>query len=173
MGLVAARVSTGSELEDASSSLPSSRTVPYGSPEHRAKRSRCELCRGCSNKPQQILHGELSPGIRTTSPEALTAWFADRLPFQFRLPSSDAALQANLTYELAGASLVQYRGIPAAMVVYEAPSGMISLLVESCSQPLRSPLTKGPCTFSQRLWPEQRNCPLASPQCNGRALALM
>ena len=79
----------------------------------------------------RYLHGELSPGIHTKSPEAVTTWFADRLPFQFRLPSSEAALQANPTYELAGASLVQYRGIPAAMVVYEAPSGMISLLVES------------------------------------------
>jgi hypothetical protein len=47
------------------------------------------------------------------------------------LPSSEAALQAKPTYELAGASWVQYRGIPAAMVVYEAPSGTISLLVES------------------------------------------
>jgi anti-sigma factor RsiW len=64
----------------------------------------------------RYLHGELSPGIRTKSPEAVTAWFADKLPFQFRLPSSEAALQANPTYELAGASLVQYRGIPAAMV---------------------------------------------------------
>jgi anti-sigma factor RsiW len=79
----------------------------------------------------RYLHGELRPGIRTKSPEAVTAWFADKLPFQFRLPSSEAALQANPTYELAGASLVQYRGIPAAMVVYEAPSGTISLLVES------------------------------------------
>jgi anti-sigma factor RsiW len=79
----------------------------------------------------RYLHGELGPGIRTKSPEAVTAWFADKVPFQFRLPSSEAALQANPTYELAGASLVQYRGIPAAMVVYQAPSGMISLLVES------------------------------------------
>jgi anti-sigma factor RsiW len=79
----------------------------------------------------RYLHGELAPGIRTKSPEAVTAWFADKLPFQFRLPSSDAGLQANPTYELAGASLVEYRGIPAAMVVYEAASGTISLLVES------------------------------------------
>jgi anti-sigma factor RsiW len=79
----------------------------------------------------RYLHGELAAGIRTKSPEAVTAWFADKLPFQFRLPSSEAALQANPTYELAGASLVQYRGILAAMVVYEAPSGTISLLVES------------------------------------------
>jgi anti-sigma factor RsiW len=79
----------------------------------------------------RYLHGELSPGIRTKSPEAVTAWFADKLPFQFQLPSSEAALQPSPTHELAGASLVQYRGIPAAMVVYEAPSGTISLLVES------------------------------------------
>ena len=79
----------------------------------------------------RYLRGELSPGIRTKSPEAVTAWLADKVPFQFRLPSSEAAIQANPTYELAGASLVQYRGIPAAMVVYEAPSGAISLLVES------------------------------------------
>jgi hypothetical protein len=79
----------------------------------------------------RYLHGELSPGIRTKSPEAVTAWFADKLAFQFRLPTSEAALQANPTYELAGASVVQYRGIPAAMVHYEARSGTISLLVES------------------------------------------
>src|ERR1700693_1275721 len=79
----------------------------------------------------RYLHGELSPGIRTKSPEAVTAWFADKLPFQFRMPSSEAALQANPTYVLAGARFVQYRGIPAAMVVYEAASGTISLLVES------------------------------------------
>ena len=84
-----------------------------------------------STNHDRYLHGELGPGIRTKSPEAVTAWFADKVPFQFRLPSSEAALQANPTYELAGASLVQYRGIPAAMVVYEAPSGTISLLVES------------------------------------------
>ena len=80
---------------------------------------------------KRYIHGELGPGIRTKSPEAVTAWFADKVPFQFRLPSSEAALQANPTYELAGASLVQFRGIPAAMVYYEAPNGTISLLVES------------------------------------------
>jgi anti-sigma factor RsiW len=79
----------------------------------------------------RYLRGEMAPGIRTKSPEAVTAWFADKLPFQFRLPSSEAPLQGNPTYELTGASSVQYRGIPAAMVVYEAPSGTISLLVES------------------------------------------
>jgi hypothetical protein len=79
----------------------------------------------------RYLNHELSLGIRTSSPEAVTSWFADKVPFQFRLPSSVAALDAAPTYKLAGASVVEYRGIPAAMVLYEAPSGPISLLVES------------------------------------------
>jgi anti-sigma factor RsiW len=79
----------------------------------------------------QYLNHELSPGIRTNSPEAITSWFAGKVPFQFRLPRSEAALEAIPTYKLVGASLVEYRGIPAALVVYQAPSGIISLTVES------------------------------------------
>jgi mycothiol system anti-sigma-R factor len=79
----------------------------------------------------RYLNHELTPGIRTSSPEAVIAWFADKLPFQFRLPSSEAILGATPAYELAGASLVAYRGTPAAMVLYKAPSGIISLLIES------------------------------------------
>jgi mycothiol system anti-sigma-R factor len=83
-----------------------------------------------ANHNRYLTH-QLIPEIRTNSPEAVTAWLADKLPFHFRLPNSEAALDANPTYKLAGASLVNYRGIPAAMVFYEAPGGPISLLVES------------------------------------------
>jgi anti-sigma factor RsiW len=79
----------------------------------------------------RYLDHEMSPGIRTGSSEAVTAWFANKLPFHFRLPNSETVLDANPTYKLAGASLVNYRGIPAAMVFYTAPSGTVSLLVES------------------------------------------
>jgi anti-sigma factor RsiW len=80
---------------------------------------------------ERYLNHEMSPGIRTNSPEAVTAWFVDKVSFQFRLPSSEAALDARPTYKLIGASLVEYRGTSAAMVVYEAPGGIISLMVES------------------------------------------
>jgi anti-sigma factor RsiW len=79
----------------------------------------------------RCLNHELSLGIRTNSPEAVTAWFAGKVPFEFRLPRSEMALAAKPAYKLVGASLVEYRGIPAAMVLYEAPSGTISLMVES------------------------------------------
>jgi anti-sigma factor RsiW len=83
-----------------------------------------------ANHDRYLSHS-LSPEIRTTSPEAVSIWFADKLPFQFRLPRSQTTLRAIPTYILSGASVVNYRGIPAAMVFYEAPSGPISLLVES------------------------------------------
>jgi anti-sigma factor RsiW len=79
----------------------------------------------------RYLDHEMIPGILTDSPETVTSWFADKLPFKFRLPNSEAALNANPTYKLVGASLVKYQGIPAAMVLYDAPSGKVSLLVES------------------------------------------
>jgi anti-sigma factor (TIGR02949 family) len=79
----------------------------------------------------RYLNHDMILGIRTNSPDAVTSWFADKLPFHFRLPNSEAALDANPSYKLAGASLVKYQGIPAAMVVYDAPSGIVSLLVES------------------------------------------
>jgi anti-sigma factor (TIGR02949 family) len=79
----------------------------------------------------KYLNHELRPGIDTNSPEAVTAWFVDKVPFQFRLPSSETALDATPNYQLVGASLVEYRGTPAALVLYKARSGMISLMVES------------------------------------------
>jgi anti-sigma factor RsiW len=79
----------------------------------------------------RYMNAKLTSGVRSNSPEAITAWFANKVPFQFRLPSSEAALAAIPTYKLIGASLVEYRGVPAAMVVYEAPSGIISLMIES------------------------------------------
>jgi anti-sigma factor RsiW len=79
----------------------------------------------------RYLNHELNPGIHTSSAEVITAWFADKVPFAFRLPSSEAALDATPTYKLIGASLVEYRGTPAAMVLYKAPSGIISLMIES------------------------------------------
>jgi anti-sigma factor RsiW len=78
---------------------------------------------------RHYLDGDLSLGIRSDSPEQVTSWFAGRVPFQFRLPQSTA--DSVPVYQLAGASLVSYRGNPAALVVYEKQKERISLLVTS------------------------------------------
>jgi mycothiol system anti-sigma-R factor len=76
------------------------------------------------------LDGKLGDQIQSTSPEAVTAWFAGKLPFQFRLPNS-SHFEGKPIYHLAGASLVHFQGSPAAFVVYDAPSEKISLLIAS------------------------------------------
>jgi anti-sigma factor RsiW len=81
----------------------------------------------------RYLNRELRVGIHTSSPEAVAAWFAGKVPFQFRLPTSEVVLDATPAYKLVGASLVGYRGTTAAMIHYEAPSGIISLMIDSSS----------------------------------------
>ena len=78
---------------------------------------------------RSYLDGNHALGIRSDSPEQVTAWFTGKLPFQFRLPQSVPGSVP--TYQLAGASLVSYRGSPAALVIYEKQKEKISLLVAS------------------------------------------
>jgi len=80
---------------------------------------------------RSYLDGNRSLALRTNSPELVTAWFADKVPFHFRLPNAQSAPNATPSYRLTGASLVNYRGNPAALVIYEKERQRISLLVAS------------------------------------------
>jgi anti-sigma factor RsiW len=74
------------------------------------------------------LEGSLAPEIQSDSPASVSAWFAGKVPFDFRLP---AAHDSNPVYRLAGAKLVNYKGQDAALVIYETQKEKISLLVAS------------------------------------------
>jgi anti-sigma factor RsiW len=76
---------------------------------------------------RSYLDGSLALGIRSDSPEQVTSWFKGKVPFQFRLPQSTPG--SIPVYHLAGASLVSYRGSPAALVTYEKQKERISLFV--------------------------------------------
>ena len=78
---------------------------------------------------RSYLDGNLALGIRSDSPEQVSSWFTGKVPFQFRLPQSTPG--SIPTYQLAGASLVSYRGSPAALIIYEKQKERISLLVAS------------------------------------------
>jgi anti-sigma factor RsiW len=80
---------------------------------------------------RHYLDGNLPLGIRSDSPEQVAAWFKSKVPFQFRLPNAQSNPDSIPTYRLAGASLVSYRGSPAALVIYEKQKERISLLVAS------------------------------------------
>jgi anti-sigma factor RsiW len=77
---------------------------------------------------RRYLEGSLAPEIQSDSPTLVSAWFAGKVPFNFRLP---AARDSNPVYRLAGARLVSYRGHDAALVIYETQREKISLLVAS------------------------------------------
>jgi anti-sigma factor RsiW len=80
---------------------------------------------------RSYLNGDFHQGLKSSSPEEVTAWFAGKVPFQFRLPRVDSTFVGLHVYWLTGASLVNYKGSPAALVTYETQKDKISLLVDS------------------------------------------
>jgi anti-sigma factor RsiW len=82
---------------------------------------------------RNYVSGKLPSGLQSNSPEAVTAWFRGKVPFDFRLPAAQSVPEKNSAYWLTGAALVNYKGMPAALVMYETQSDKISLLVESSS----------------------------------------
>ena len=82
---------------------------------------------------RRYLSGTLDAGLRSSSPELVTAWFAGKVPFNFRLPAGQAFPENKPTYQLTGARLVNCNGNHAALVTYESSSDKISLFVASSS----------------------------------------
>jgi anti-sigma factor (TIGR02949 family) len=80
------------------------------------------------------LDGSQTLGIQSQSPEAVTAWFAGKVPFQFRLPASQAVPDGRQVYKITGARLVKFNSSDAALVTYETQNEKISLLVASSRQ---------------------------------------
>jgi anti-sigma factor (TIGR02949 family) len=77
------------------------------------------------------LNGSLPAGLASNSPQQVMAWFAGKVPFDFRLPTAESAPEDKPAYRLTGASVVSYKGSPAALVKYETQNEKISLLVDS------------------------------------------
>jgi len=80
---------------------------------------------------RSYINGDLPQGFESGSPEQVTAWLAGKVPFDFRLPAAESAPDKSLVYRLTGATLVHYKGGPAALVTYAAQNDKISLLVDS------------------------------------------
>ena len=80
---------------------------------------------------RSYLDGDRPLELRSSSPELVTAWFADKVPFPFQLPKAQSTPNSTPAYRLTGAGVVNYRGNNAALVTYEKGGGKISLLVAS------------------------------------------
>jgi hypothetical protein len=80
---------------------------------------------------RSYLNGSLPIGFQCGSPELVTTWFAGKVPFDFHLPAAESDAESKPAYRLTGASVVSYKGDPAALVRYETDNEKISLLVVS------------------------------------------
>jgi anti-sigma factor RsiW len=77
------------------------------------------------------LNGGLPLEIKSESPSAVTAWFAGKVPFNFRLPEAAEEVGHEQIYRLTGGRLVNYKDGYAALVSYQMQQQTISLLVAS------------------------------------------
>jgi hypothetical protein len=82
---------------------------------------------------RSFLNGSLPLEIQSESPSVVTAWFAGKVPFTFRLPSSAEESDHQQVYRLTGGRLVNYNGGYAALIAYQMQRQKISLLVSSTS----------------------------------------
>ena len=82
---------------------------------------------------RSFLNGSLPLEIQSESPSVVTAWFAGKVPFTFRLPSSAEESDRQQVYRLTGGRLVNYNGGYAALIAYQMQRQKISLLVSSTS----------------------------------------
>ena len=80
---------------------------------------------------RSFLNGDLPLEIQSGSPSVVTAWFAGKVPFTFRLPSFTEEVKHQQVYRLTGGRLVNYKGGYAALVAYQMQQQKISLLVSS------------------------------------------
>ena len=77
------------------------------------------------------LNGSLPLEIKSESSSAVSAWFAGKVPFNFRLPEAAEEVGHEQVYRLTGGRLVNYKGGYAALVSYQMQQQTISLLVSS------------------------------------------
>jgi len=82
---------------------------------------------------RQQLARNLPLEVTTNSPREVSAWFARKVPFNFRLPMSQETPDQPQRYKLAGGRLVNFKGTYAAYIAYRMQGQLISLIVTSAS----------------------------------------
>ena len=97
---------------------------------------------------RQQLAGQLPLEISTNSPSEVSAWFANKVPFRFRLPTYQETSGQGQKYELTGGRLVGFKGAQAAYISYRMHGQIISLVLTSASS---SVAAGGETTVSKRL----------------------
>ncbi|HLG14784.1 MAG TPA: anti-sigma factor [Blastocatellia bacterium] len=97
-----------------------------------------EFAKMATDTHQRHQRGQLPLEVETESPEAVSAWFADKVLFPVKLPNYQESSGQEKMYRLEGARLVGYKNDYAAYVAYRMTQRPISLVVTSDSVALPS-----------------------------------
>jgi anti-sigma factor RsiW len=87
---------------------------------------------------RQQLAGGGPFGVTTSSPAEMTTWFADKVPFRFRLPAYQNGSEKESRYQLSGGRIATFRENNAAYIAYHMKKQLISLLIVSESTSVAS-----------------------------------
>jgi anti-sigma factor RsiW len=82
---------------------------------------------------RQEVAGNLPLEVTSNSPTKVSTWFAQKVPFRFRLPTSQETGGQEKKYELIGGRLLNFKGTYSAYIAYRMQTRLISLLVTSAS----------------------------------------
>lgn len=96
------------------------------------------LVQAAIERHQGAVSGSLPVQLTTRSHAELTAWFDQKLPFDFRLPVDQDAAGMQARYQLVGGSVTSFRNKKAAYVAYKMRNELISLLVTTTDQAIAS-----------------------------------
>jgi len=80
---------------------------------------------------QGIEQHTLPLDVTSDSPQTVSAWFSNRVPFQFRMANSGIAADSQAKYKLTGGRLMTVRGERAALLSFKLPDQIVSMLVAS------------------------------------------
>ena len=67
--------------------------------------------------------------VSSDSPEVVSAWFAGRVSFPFRMPNAGIASEDGAKYRLRGGRLVMFAGQRAAELSFQMPGEIVSVLI--------------------------------------------
>ena len=111
---------------------------------------RSELTDTAIQAHTQIVRGVLPLEVHSSSPEVLSAWFTQRVPFHLKLPPYREMPELVQPLELTGGRLVAFRNSRAAYVAYQVrnkPVGLIAVSASAAKPSGGKKVVMGPLTF--------------------------
>lgn len=107
--------------------------TPVAAPPPPAGEAASELVAMAADTHLRYARGQLPLEIDSERPEAVSRWFAGRVPFHLTLPDYPVEPGQQKPYHLSGGRLISFRGDYAAYVAYRMEERPISLLVTSAA----------------------------------------